>query len=94
MNEDRKLNLTFPISLTDKDIEELVDGFRNTNPNLFQKWKTMEMAPTEFGQEAFNDLAIQVRNHLKSVCDFESNAALIGAFGMMRKKVIEISSRA
>lgn len=82
------IRLTYPIkSHETEDLRPLYEEFRRVHPQTFSEWWQVEAKDRISGPDELKAVAHEIREFLKARVEWESDAALTGAFADFRRLI-------
>ena len=82
------IRLTYPVkSHETDDLRPLYEEFKNSNRDVFEAWYKIEAKGKINSAEELKDIHREIREFLMSRVEWESNAALTGAFADFRRLI-------
>ena len=83
-----KIRLTYPNkSHETEDLRPLYEQFKALEPDVFQSWWEIEKKGRIDSPERLKDVHMSIRKFLMSRVEWDSNAALTGAFADFRRLI-------
>ena len=82
------IRLTYPVkSHETEDLRALYEEFKATNPDTFEAWRAIEAKGKIDSPDDLKDVHLKILEFMISRVEWESNAALTGAFADFRRLI-------
>ena len=80
------IRLTYPVkSHETEELRDLYEEFKLLHPDVYEEWRRIEAAGSIESPELLKHVHMSIREFLMTRCEWESNAALTGAFADFRR---------
>lgn len=86
-----RIQLTYPSTHTDEEIQYLFDEYRKKFPDRFREWVEIEKTFTNSNDDPLREIHVEGLRFLQDFCEYDSTFALGSAWFDLRTKVVEFA---